>query len=429
MNEFILFYSRFALSLQKKNRGISLTILMMKKIKIILILFFLCLATNGKGTPDNNADSIRLSLLTCAPGEEIYSYFGHTAIRYEEPSKGIDWVFNYGIFNFGAPNFIFRFALGQTDYILGGMNYDRFAAEYIFDERSVWQQTLNLTPEEKQKLLALLIENSRPENRVYRYNFFYDNCATRPRDKIEESIQGKVIYNYPEKDGTKSFRDIVHQYTNGHPWAQFGIDFCIGSEADRPITSRQMVFAPFYLKNALATAKITNNGNERPLVADTELIINCEDENSSPAPISIADIFTPMRSALLLFIIVAGTSIYGIRKKRGLWGIDLILFGIAGIAGCIIAFLALFSEHPAVSSNYLLFVFHPGELIFLPIIVNAARKGRKCWYHMLNCIVLALFILLFPVIPQRIDLAVVPLALSLLIRSASNLILTYKKTK
>ena len=111
MNEFILFYSRFALSLQKKNRGISLTILMMKKIKIILILFFLCLATNGKGTPDNNADSIRLSLLTCAPGEEIYSYFGHTAIRYEEPSKGIDWVFNYGIFNFGAPNFIFRFAL------------------------------------------------------------------------------------------------------------------------------------------------------------------------------------------------------------------------------------------------------------------------------------------------------------------------------
>ena len=142
-------------------------------------------------------------------------------IRYEEPSKGIDWVFNYGIFNFGAPNFIFRFALGQTDYILGGMNYDRFAAEYIFDERSVWQQTLNLTPEEKQKLLALLIENSRPENQVYRYNFFYDNCATRPRDKIEESIQGKVIYNYPEKDGTKSFRDIVHQYTNGHPWAGY----------------------------------------------------------------------------------------------------------------------------------------------------------------------------------------------------------------
>lgn len=148
-----------------------------------------------------------------------------------------------------------------------------------------------------------------------------------------------------------------------------------------------MVFAPFYLKNALATAKITNNGNERPLVADTELIINCEDENSSPAPISIADIFTPMRSALLLFIIVAGTSIYGIRKKRGLWGIDLILFGIAGIAGCIIAFLALFSEHPAVSSNYLLFVFHPGELILSANHCKCCQKRTKMLvpYAKLHC--------------------------------------------
>ena len=184
---------------------------MMKKIKTIVILFLLCITAYAKGTPVNNTDAIRLSLLTCAPGDEIYSYFGHTAIRYEEPSKGIDWVFNYGIFNFGAPNFIFRFALGQTDYILGGMSYDRFAAEYILDGRSVWQQTLNLTPEEKQKLLTLLIENSRPENRIYRYNFFYDNCATRPRDKIEESIQGKVIYNYPEKDGTNHSATL---YTN-----------------------------------------------------------------------------------------------------------------------------------------------------------------------------------------------------------------------
>jgi len=102
---------------------------MMKKIKTIVILFLLCITAYAKGTPVNNTDAIRLSLLTCAPGDEIYSYFGHTAIRYEEPSKGIDWVFNYGIFNFGAPNFIFRFALGQTDYILGGMSYDRFAAE------------------------------------------------------------------------------------------------------------------------------------------------------------------------------------------------------------------------------------------------------------------------------------------------------------
>lgn len=401
----------------------------MKRIKTILIIFFICSVANGENVFRSGNDSIRLSLLTCAPGEEIYSYFGHTAIRYEEPSKGIDVVFNYGLFNFGAPNFIFRFALGETDYVLGVIPYDRFAAEYTFDERSVWQQTLNLTPDESKKLAALLIENSKPENRTYRYNFFYDNCSTRPRDKIEESVQGEVVYDYPAKDGTKSFRDIVHQYTKGHPWSQFGIDLCIGSEADRPITSRQMMFIPFYLEDALATARIVNNGNERPLVSERKLIVDCENGQPSPETTSIADISTPIRSALLLFILVTGATIYGIRKKKGLWGIDLVLFGTAGIAGCILAFLALFSEHPTVSSNYLLFVFHPGHLIFLPIIVNAARKRRKCWYHMLNFGVLTLFMLLFPLIPQRIDLAVVPLALCLLIRSANNLILTYKKKR
>ena len=124
-------------------------------------------------------DSIRISLLTCASGEEIYSLFGHTAIRYENYTRGIDAVFNYGIFNFNAPNFILRFALGETDYQLGVTDYERFAAEYYYLERDVWQQELNLTVQEKGKLVMLLEENYRPENRIYRYNFFYDNCATR----------------------------------------------------------------------------------------------------------------------------------------------------------------------------------------------------------------------------------------------------------
>lgn len=116
-------------------------------------------------------DSVRVSLLTCAAGGEIYSLFGHTAIRYENYTRGIDAVFNYGMFNFNAPNFIFRFALGETDYQLGVTDYEHFAAEYNYLGRDVWQQTLNLTEEEKERLITLLTENYRPENRVYRYNF------------------------------------------------------------------------------------------------------------------------------------------------------------------------------------------------------------------------------------------------------------------
>ena len=394
---------------------------MKRPILYILLLFFLLLLPFVQTTANGN-DSIRLSLLTCAPGEEIYSLFGHTAIRYEDPANGIDAVFNYGLFSFNTPNFIFRFSLGETDYQLGATDYAHFAAEYAFDGRSVWQQTLNLSKEEKAELIRLLQENYRPENRVYRYNFFYDNCATRPRDKIEESIIGKVIYPSEPQDGSRSFRDIVHQYCKGHPWARFGIDLCIGSEADRPITQRQMMFAPFYLMDAFAGAQIANDSIQRPLVSDKALIVDAvsDEEEGGWMP-------TPLQCSLLLFILTAAATIYSLRKRTGLWGVDLVLFGTAGIVGCVLAFLALFSEHPAVSSNFLLLVFHPGQLLFLPYIIYCVRKGKKCWYLTLNLIVLTLFIVLFPLIPQRFDFAVVPLALCLLIRSASNLILTSKK--
>ena len=390
---------------------------------LIFLFFSLSVVTMQAQEPKRVIpDSIHINLLTCASGEEIYSLFGHTAIRYENYTRGIDAVFNYGIFNFNAPNFILRFALGETDYQLGVTDYERFAAEYYYLERDVWQQELNLTVQEKEKLVMLLEENYRPENRVYRYNFFYDNCATRPRDKIEESIAGKVVYPTEPQDGSRTFRDIVHQYCKGHPWARFGIDLCIGSEADRPITQRQMMFAPFYLMDAFAGAQITGDSIQRPLVTDSELIVDATPEEDESFWIP-----TPLQSALLLFILTAAATIYGIRRRTGLWGVDLILFGTAGIAGCILAFLALFSEHPAVSSNFLLFVFHPGQLLFLPYIIYCVRKGKKCWYLTLNLIILTLFIVLFPVIPQRFDFAVVPLAFVLLIRSASNLIVTSKK--
>ena len=393
------------------------------KRSFLYVVFSFCLLLLPFGhTYANSNDSIRLSLLTCAPGEEIYSLFGHTAIRYENPSQGVDVVFNYGLFSFDTPNFIFRFSLGETDYQLGATNYSHFAGEYAFFGRSVWQQTLNLTNEEKIDLIRLLQENHRPENRVYRYNFFYDNCATRPRDKIEESIAGQVIYPTEPQDGSRSFRDIVHQYCKGHPWARFGIDLCIGSEADQPITQRQMMFAPFYLMNSFSGAQIKNDSIQRPLTEASELIVDATPEEDESGWIP-----TPLQCALLLFILTAGATIYGIRRRTGLWGVDLFLFGAAGIVGCVLAFLALFSEHPAVSSNFLLLVFHPGQLLFLPYIIYCVRKGKKCWYLTLNLVVLTLFIVLFPLIPQRFDFAVVPLALCLLIRSASNLIVTSKK--
>lgn len=403
---------------------------MKHSISIYILLTFLfyssfCLAqTETKG---DATDSIQLSLLTCAPGEEIYSLFGHTAIRYQNYTQNIDAVFNYGMFSFNTPNFILRFTLGETDYQLGVTSYSEFADEYNYYGRSVWQQNINLTQPEKLKLIKLLEDNYRPENRVYRYNFFFDNCATRPKDQIEKAIDGRLEYgrNMDDKNTGKSFRDIIHQYTKGHPWDRFGIDLCIGSTADRPITYRQMMFAPFYVKDFFEKAIIISpSGVGRPLVEKETKVVNPPNVVTSQQ-----QGLTPLQSSLLLFIIVTLITIYGIRHNKTFWQVDLILFFVAGITGCILTFLVLFSKHPAVSPNFLLFIFHPIHLLWLPWIIKSGYKKQRSIYMMANCAVLTLFILLWSVIPQRFDLAVLPLALCLLERSASNLIITYKKVK
>jgi len=394
--------------------------------KRLFFFLYAALVLAVPGLRAQPADSVRISLLTCAAGGEIYSLFGHTAIRYENPVQGIDAVFNYGMFDFNAPHFIFRFALGETDYQLGVTGFGHFAAEYNYLGRDVWQQALNLTQGEKERLVALLAENCRPENRVYRYNFFYDNCATRPRDQIERAIEGKLQYadNMTGNGTGTSFRDLLHKYSEGHPWSRFGMDLCLGSKADEPISRRLAMFVPFCLQKYFSKAQIVDKeGQTRPLVAKEEKIIAT---GKTPADFATGGI-TPMQSASLLLALVAAISIYGMRKGKNLWGIDLMLFLAAGMAGCILAFLALFSRHPAVSPNYILFVLHPFHLFCLPFMLSRVRKKEMSRYMLANFAVLTLFIGLWAIIPQRIPPAVLPLALCLLVRSASNLILTYKR--
>jgi len=367
-------------------------------------------------------DSIKFSLLTCSPGTEIYSLFGHTAIRYEDKARNLDIVFNYGMFNFNSPNFIWRFVKGETDYQLGVTEFQYFETEYFMRGSSVYQQTLNLLPEEKMRLWSILEKNYQPENRVYRYNYFYDNCTTRARDKIEESISGDVVYI--EDNRPLTFRDIIHQYTQGYEWSEFGIDLCLGSKADEVADHRQKMFAPFYLMDAFDSAMIKATGtSDRQLVSDTKEIVVGSKEMRDEINLWL----TPLQAGWILFIFVLLIGIYGIWKKRSFWGIDLLLFGLAGLAGCIIAFLVFFSVHPTVSPNYLLFLFHPIHLIYLPFMIYNSRKGKKDIYHWINFTVLTLFIALWGVLPQRFNPAVLPLALSLLIRSASQLILIYRK--
>ena len=364
-------------------------------------------------------DGTRISLLTCAPGSEIYALFGHTAIRYENPALGQDWVFNYGMFSFDAPNFVMRFVKGETDYQLGVIPFQRFQLEYAMRGSSVYQQTLNLTAEEKERLVRLLEENYLPANRVYRYNYFYDNCTTRARDKVEECIQGKVVY--PEHAADVSFRRIVHEFTAGSQWSELGIDLCLGSEADKPIDGRKQMFAPFYLLEAARGAMIHRADTIVPLVSEESLLVDAvlDDEPAFPLSPMVCSCFV-----LFMTMVIVGWSI---RKKRSCLAWNVFLFLLQGLGGCIVAFLFFFSLHPTVGSNWLLILFNPLPLLYLPVMIYLGVKHKKDAYHWLNAAVLTSFMIFMPCLPQEFNLTVVPLALSLLLVSIGHIYTYYLK--
>ena len=366
-------------------------------------------------------DSVRISLLTCAPGSEIYALFGHSAIRYENPEKDQDWVFNYGMFSFKEPNFVMRFVKGETDYQLGVVPFRYFETEYALRGSSVYQQVLNLTDEEKVRLISLLEENYLPSNRVYRYNYFYDNCTTRARDKVEESIQGKVVY--PETEKEVSFRDIIHEFTAGSEWGEFGIDLCLGNEADEPIDERKQMFAPFYMMEAARGAMIHRADTVVPLVLEEFKVVDAVLEDEPAFPLS------PMTCAMGLLVATAFVVGWGIRKGRPCLAWNVLMFFLQGLGGCIVAFLFFFSLHPTVGSNWLLMLFHPLALFYLPIMIYRGIKGKKDAYHWLNVVLLTSFMILMPFISQEFNLTVLPLALSLLLVSVGHIYTYYLKNK
>lgn len=390
----------------------------MSRLKYFIFCLFMGVAFSVQS---QSTDSIRFSLLTCAPGTEIYSLFGHTAIRYENYTRRIDVVFNYGMFSFNTPNFIFRFVAGETDYQLGITPYSYFEAEYAMRGSSVYQQVLNLTQSEKERLLTILENNYLPENRIYRYNYFYDNCTTRARDKIEECIEGKVVY--PDSLSGKSYRSIVHEFTAGSPWDEFGIDLCLGAEADKEINKRQQMFSPFYMKYYASNAYIVDaGGTRRPLILDEAKIVDVEPEDVQPG-----FILSPLMCGALFLALCVVMAWGQWKTQRIWWGWDIVLYGLQGLAGCIIAFLFFFSVHPTVGSNWLLILFNPIPLLYLPFMVYKAVKRKKDYYYVGNMVYLTLFITILPFCGQEFNLTVLPLALGLLVTSASHVLVWNKK--
>ena len=325
-----------------------------------------------------------VSLITCHPGDLTYELYGHSALRVVDFSQGTDYVYNYGIFDFESDNFVLRFVLGKTDYMLGVTTYPYFHYVYAAQGRRMDEQVLNLTPQEAVRLQELLNENARPENRVYRYNFLEDNCVTRAVDMVAKAVDGKVTF--PAAQQGKTFRSLVMEHTERNPWDFFVQNILLGMEVDTLIGVRGQMFAPLYAEALVAGATVTDSlGNERPLVKK-EVRLTEDRTQFAPHPMSPQVVFGALLALSVVLVVLLRM---GWRKT--FYAVETPLLLVQGLMGCIIFTLCFFSEHPAVDNNWNLLLLNPLPLLAIPYQWWTVIKGHRNYYPYVQIILLAAY--------------------------------------
>jgi hypothetical protein len=278
--------------------------------------------------------------------------------------------------------FVLRFVFGLTDYELGAYPYRYFVQEYRQFGSLVTEQVLNLTSEEKLRLQDALAENLKPENKIYRYNYFYNNCTTKARDVIEQCINGKIEYAERE-EYTPSYRDMVHEMTRNNPWARFGNDILLGIKADKSTTQREQEFLPHHLMYDFDHAQIYENGQYRPLVKERRIAV--------PAGVQMVQTGFPLSPTVCFTILLAvGLIIFLIEwKKRCAFVVwDMLLMIVTGTIGIMLT-LMIFSQHPTVSLNLQIILFNPLPWFFLwPVI-----RRRQTHYWQITAVLCVLFLI------------------------------------
>jgi hypothetical protein len=349
-----------------------------------------------------------VSVITCGPGnEEAFTAYGHTALRIKDPRLGFDRVYNYGTFDFNTPNFYGKFATGRLNYMLSVSSFDRFIAEYLYEERWVKEQVLDLDINKKQAVFAFLEDNYLPENKFYRYDFFYDNCATRVIDALIEIYGEGIAFDSANYEDI-TFREMIDRYQAPFPWADFGVDLALGSVIDTKMNYMEFRFLPDYVFSMLANGKY----NGEPLVLQTkELGYQKEDFHYQAW-------FSPALMVGLLFAISILFSIRDLRRRKTSKGFDIALFTITGLLGVLVLWLWFGTAHSATAKNYNLLWANPFHLIGAIFLIFS--KKLKDWVasYFLGITLLTAMTLTGAIfIPQQFHLLFFPLMAIVMLRS------------
>ncbi len=367
-------------------------------------------------------DSVHVSLVTFYPGSEPHNIWGHSEIRVQQGP--VDVYFNYGVFDFQAPAFMWRFMLGQTDYLCQPV--PRAYAMLGMENRRMVEQELNLPQDKAIMVRDFLWNNAQPENRTYRYKFLSDNCSTRPRDIIEMAA-GEGLRYPAMSDSTVTYRDILAHYCRNYAWERFGIDLVLGWDVDTVLDQRATMFIPMLLMDAVAGATITTDSTTTRLVRATTVPIDKSTEGNvrPPTPWYLS----PMTVAVLVLALTLMVTWRDWRRHDVARWFDTILFSAGGLAGCLLFFLIFFSTHEATSPNINIVWLHP--LLLLLAVLPWFKKTRNVagWLHAVNAIIVALLMLAWPWHPQVGNFAFFPLMAALVTRSLTNVLLGSQTTR
>lgn len=369
--------------------------------KKLIFLLLTCWAVISQAQLSENAFA---SLLTCGPGDEFYTNFGHSAIRVCDTSAGLDVVYNYGTFDFNQPHFYWTFACGRLNYRLSRDSFDGFLFDYGYEGRSVWEQRLRLSHQEVCNLFVLLENNYLPEYRYYMYDFFRDNCATRPRDIIDNALCHREHFSTHDLTEKVTYRDKLYEATEERLlWWRFGIDLVLGMRCDHRCNNMELMFSPIELMAQMDTV----------LVSDTqeslaEEAVQLLEETRSP----LAKSLSPTLCFWFLFTVVLCLTVIGWSKGWRLRWIDVTLYVATLLVMILIAFLWFFSSHYCTKANLNILWASP---LFLYFLIR--------WEKSNHWIILAQLIMLTGVVvmtllkfPQRFNVAIVPICFTLMLR-------------
>ena len=388
---------------------------MKKRISSLLIILSFTGSIHVKATELSGKSKV--SILTVLPGNEIYTIFGHSAIRINDPANGIDRVYNYGTFDFDTPFFYLKFIKGNLIYQLSVSGYEQEQAQWPYEQRTVYEQELNISQKEKQNIFDNLEKTYNSKARYYRYDFFFDNCATRIRDIIEKSLEGKLIYDTTGYSG-KSFRELIHPFIEQHYWLDAGINTALGKETDQTADTQEYMFLPEFIMQIYAHARLTENTDTVNFTSSPKMVF---EGSIKPDNKKGYGKYIPWS----VFVFLCLLTLYEIFQKKFYKIPDIIILFIYGLTGLVLLFFWMYSFHEALHNNSNLVWLFPLNLPAAYIVWKNKWAKLSYYYSIIISVSIILLLVFQPFILQKLTIELLPLVLIILISLIRN-ILHYK---